>query len=75
MAAYLYNCSSSLRQYAKYNERHLAPLKVALIKTKSVYTQRIGEKLREQQLDSVSAPRITVFTTRSLINVKPKAAF
>ena len=28
-AAYLYNCSGSLRQYAKYNERHLAPLKVA----------------------------------------------
>lgn len=26
-ATYLYNCSSSLRQYAKYNERHLSPLK------------------------------------------------
>ncbi|XP_020613799.1 neurofibromin-like [Orbicella faveolata] len=27
MAAYMYNCSSTLRQYAKYNERHLSPLK------------------------------------------------
>lgn len=32
MAAYLYNCSSTLRQYAKYNERHLSPLKVFIIK-------------------------------------------
>ena len=32
MAAYLYNCSSTLRQYAKYNERHLSPLKVLIIK-------------------------------------------
>ena len=28
MAAYIYNCSSSLKHYAKYNERNLGPLKV-----------------------------------------------
>lgn len=27
MAAYIYNCSSSLKHYAKYNERNLGPLK------------------------------------------------
>jgi len=33
----MYNCSSSLRQYTKYNERLFAPLKVIL-----TYVTRIG---------------------------------
>ena len=40
-AVYLYNCSSSLRQYAKYNERHLAPLKVAL---QTLFCLRTGDR-------------------------------
>ncbi|KAJ7378700.1 Neurofibromin 1 [Desmophyllum pertusum] len=51
MAAYLYNCSSTLRQYAKYNERHLSPLKVVkkldLLSSCTQRTEDSGVEKRE----------------------------
>ena len=52
MAAYLYNCSSTLRQYAKYNERHLSPLKVFITKftffLPALREQNVVEKERQK---------------------------
>jgi len=50
MAAYMYNCSSTLRQYAKYNERHLSPLKVVITKLTAPRELHSGEGKKEDSV-------------------------